>query len=304
MFNAQDRKIKKLGITLLCTSLALSSMMLPALAVPPDYTVLGNVNIPGLSASQCVSTDASMNLISTGFACGSGSGTVTAVTGSGNILSSGGTTPNITTVAAPTFAGALTAGSLTTAGALSALSLTGTGLTPGDCVQTTTGGLLTTTASACSTGVVQSVTAGTNISVTGTTAAPVVNVAAAPTFAGTVTAANVIDSGLTANQCVRTNASSQLSSSGELCPTTYISGTRAGGLHIETSQQTPSATTPWEATMTFAVAYTAAPFCTTNIVNATPLYSGATIVSESTTAVTIFDASQQGYTYNVICIGY
>jgi len=41
----------------------------------------------------------------------SGVGTVTAVTGSGNILSSGGTTPNITTVSSPTFPGLVTASS-------------------------------------------------------------------------------------------------------------------------------------------------------------------------------------------------
>jgi hypothetical protein len=182
--------------------------------------------------------------------------------------------------------------------------LTATGLTAGDCVQTGVGGLLTVTASACSTGVVQSVAGGTNITITGTTANPIVNTVAAPTFSGTVTAGNIINNGLTASQCAASNASKQMVSSGELCPTTYISGTRAGGLHIETFQLTASATTPWEATGTFGAAYTVAPFCTTTIINSTPLYSGADIVSESTTTVVIFDASQQGYKYNVQCIGF
>lgn len=262
----------------------------------PFSTVTGGLNIPGLTASQCIATDANKNLVSTGAACGTGS--VTAVTGSGNISSSGGATPNITISATPSFT------SVTASGAVSGGTLLGTGLTSGDCVQAGSGGLLTTTATACSTGVVQSVTGGTNITVTGTTANPVVNTVAAPSFSGTVTAGQVIDSGLTASQGVSTNASSQLISSGEASPTTYINGARAGGLHIETKQLTPSSSTPWEATMTFASAYTTAPLCTATIINSTPLYAGATIVSESTTAAVIFDSSQQGYTYNVICIGY
>jgi len=313
MFNVLERNIQRSAIVLLSTALGLTSMAAPALAIGAGDAVFFGINVPGLTPSQCVTTDAADNLVSTGFACGSGSGTVTAVTGSGNILSSGGTTPNITTVAAPTFAGNVTGGSFTSAGAgnfgsvsatgaVSGATLLGTGLTTGDCIQAAAGGLLTSTAAAC--GTVTSVNAGTNTSVTGTAAAPIVNVIASPTFAGTATAAQIIDSGLTALNCVGTSAASQLNSSGELCPTTYIAGTRAGGLHIETFQLTTSATTPWQATGTFGHSFTAAPFCTTNIINATPVYSGAAIVSESTTAVVIYDSANQGYIYNVHCIGF
>lgn len=204
-----------LGLTLAAT---------PVLAVPPaNSTVVNTLNLSGNTASQCLATDASKTVVSTGAVCATG--TVTAVTGSGNILSSGGTTPNITTVTSPT-------------------------------------------------------------------------------FSGTVTAGQVIDSGLTASQGIATNGSSQLISSGEAAPTTYIAGARAGGLHVETRQVTTSATTPWQATMTFGVAYTAAPLCTATSFNSTPNPIPVDVVSESTTAAVIFDGSESAAVFNVICIGF
>lgn len=312
MFNVPEHNIRRSAVVLLFTALSLSSTVAPALAIGAGDAVFNGINVPSLTPSQCVATDAANNLISTGFACGTGSG-VTAVTGSGNVLSSGGTTPNITTVAAPTFAGNVTGGSFTSAGAgnfgsvnatgaVSGATVLATGLTVGDCIQAAAGGLLTSTPSAC--GTVTSVNAGTNTTITGTAEAPIVNVSAAPTFAGTITAANVINNGLTALNCAGTDAVKQMNSSGELCPTTYISGVRGGGLHVETSQKVVPSVTPWQSTFTFGHSYTAAPFCTTTILNATPLYSGATIVSESTTNVVIYDSSNQGYTYNIICVGF
>jgi hypothetical protein len=218
MFNARTRK------TLAATVLVFATASAPALAVPPaNSTVINTLNLSGNTASQCLATDASKTVVSSGAICGTG--TVTAVTGSGNILSSGGTTPNITTVTSPT-------------------------------------------------------------------------------FTGTVTAGQVIDSGLTASQGVATNGSSQLISSGEAAPTTYIAGARAGGLHVETKQVTTSATTPWEATVTFGAAYTAAPLCTATSFNSGPNPIPVDVVSESTTAAVIFDGSESAAVFNVICIGF
>jgi len=96
----------------------------------------------------------------------------------------------------------------------------------------------------------------------------------------------------------------QMVSSGELCPTTYIAGARAGGLHIETKQVTTSATTPWEATVTFGAAYTVAPLCTATSFNSGPNPIPVDVVSESTTAAVIFDGSESAAVFNVICIGF
>jgi len=55
--------MKRVGIAIVSASLCLTSTN-PALAIPADYSVFGNLNIPGLTASKCVSTDANKNLIS------------------------------------------------------------------------------------------------------------------------------------------------------------------------------------------------------------------------------------------------
>ncbi len=212
---AQGSKFKKL-CTSLITAALVGAMSSPAFAFAPFYTVIGNENIPGLTASQCVATDASKNLVSTGFACGSGSGTVTSVTGTAN-----------------------------------------------------------------------------EITVVNPTTTPVISIPSNPVIPG-----------LAASNCVGTNGSSALTSSGELCPTTYIAGVRAGGLHIETKQVTASATTPWEATVTFGAAYTAAPLCMATSFNATPNPIPVDIVSESTTTAVIFDGSQSGAVFNVVCVGF
>jgi hypothetical protein len=218
MFSARTRK------TLAATVLAFATASAPALAVPPaNSTVVNTLNLSGNTASQCLATDSNKTVVSSGAVCGTG--TVTSVTGSGNILSSGGTTPNITTVTAPT-------------------------------------------------------------------------------FSGTATVGNLINNGLTASQCAQTNGSSQMVSSGELCPTTYIAGVRAGGLHVETKQITTSATTPWQGTITFGVAYSAAPLCTATSFNSGPNPIPVDIVSESTTAAVIFDGSESAAVFNVICIGF
>lgn len=55
--------MKRVGIAIVSASLCLTSTN-SALAIPADYSVFGNINIPGLTASKCVSTDANKNLIS------------------------------------------------------------------------------------------------------------------------------------------------------------------------------------------------------------------------------------------------
>lgn len=83
-----------------------------------------NAIVTSLSPSQCVSTDSSNNLVSSGAACGGSSG-VASVSGTGNIASTGGTTPVISITDSPTFTGITTIG---TAGSYSgALLAIGTG---------------------------------------------------------------------------------------------------------------------------------------------------------------------------------
>ena len=83
-----------------------------------------------------------------------------------------------------------TKASITNSGGLIATAITDSGITSGQCVQTSTGGLLTGTGSACgSGGAVSSVTAGAsgNITSSPTTGAVVVDLVTNPTLTGTVT---------------------------------------------------------------------------------------------------------------------
>lgn len=222
MFNAQTRKLSSVLFT---SVVALVATVSPVLAFTAGYTVVNNLNIPGITASRCMHTDGSNNVASTSTDCSTG--TVTSVSGTAN-----------------------------------------------------------------------------QITVTSPTTTPVISITNNPILPGTTTVGNLINSGLTASQCVGSDASKQLNSSGELCPTTYIAGVRAGGLHVETKQVTASATTPWQATVTFGAAYTAAPLCTATSFSAVPNVFPVDIVSESTTTAVIFDGSQSGAVFNVICIGF
>lgn len=130
---------------------------------------------------------------------------LTSITGTGNISVTALPSPVVSITAAPTFG-----------------QITDSGLTSGNCVQASTGGLLTTVAAACGTGTVTSVSGSGNISSTGG-AAPTVSITNAPTFTGTATVGNLIDSGLTASTCVGANGSKQLVSSSSCV--TSVSGT-------------------------------------------------------------------------------
>lgn len=78
---------------------------------------------------------------------------VTSVTGSGNIASSGGTTPNVTVTNAPTFTGNVTGGSLT------ALNLTSN-----DCLRSVSG-VIQSASTDCPSGAIGALTAGTGIAI-------------------------------------------------------------------------------------------------------------------------------------------
>jgi len=104
-----------------------------------NFAVAGSFYSPNLPFGQCLSAGSQGRIIGSGASCASG--TVTAVTASGNLASSGGNTPNVTVTDAPTFAGPVTAA-----------NIIDTALTSGNCVQAGAGGLLTTTGSACGSG--------------------------------------------------------------------------------------------------------------------------------------------------------
>jgi len=168
------------------------------------------------------------------------------------------------------------------------------GVTASRCLETDGSSTVVPASGVCASGTVTSVSGTANqITVTNPTTTPVVSIPSNPTIPG-----------LSASNCVSTNGSSALTSSGEQCPTTYIAGARASGLHIETKQVTTSATTPWEATVTFGAAYTAAPLCTATSFNSGPNPIPVDVVSESTTTAVIFDGSESAAVFNVICIGF
>jgi hypothetical protein len=72
----------------------------PSAILADNGTTLGllDLNDAHLTPGQCVQAGTNGQLTSTGSACGTGTGTVTAVTATGPITSSGGTTPNIACV--------------------------------------------------------------------------------------------------------------------------------------------------------------------------------------------------------------
>jgi hypothetical protein len=69
----------------------------------------------------------------------------------------------------------------------------------------------------------------------------------------------------------------------------------------QVAQVTTSAVTPFQATFTFGTPYASPPICVATCFSSAPLTTMATIVSESNSAVTIYDSSQTGAQYNVQC---
>lgn len=129
-----------------------------------DAPTFGQITVSGLTVGRCVQTTTGGLLTVAAAACGTGSGTVTSVTGSGNIASSGGITPNVTITNAPTFTGTATVG-----------NLADSGLSVSTCVGADTAAVLKS-----STNCIASVGVGSNIINTGTATAPVIALTSVP----------------------------------------------------------------------------------------------------------------------------
>lgn len=154
-----------------------------SIALVSSPAIVG-LNLSGLNASQCVRTDGSKNLGSSGLDC------ITALTAGTNITVGSGVSPTIATVASPSFT-----------------SLTETSATVNSCVRTNGAKLFVSATGDCIIGI----NAGANISVGGTFVSPTIDVVSNPTFAGLTL------SGLTAGQCVSTAGGGLLTTTA--CPT-------------------------------------------------------------------------------------
>lgn len=173
------------------------------------------------------------------------SGTVTAVTGTGNISSSGGTTPNVTITNAPTFTGAVVGG-----------GFTDTGLAINSCVGTNS--VKTLNSINC----VTSVSGTGNIASTGGTT-PVVSVTNAPTFTGQVAAASYKASNLTSGDCLE-SLSGVVTSTSTSCPNGSLGGVTAGSNIVVSTPNPNSPTVAVTNAPTFSGAVTANSFILTN----------------------------------------
>jgi hypothetical protein len=179
-------------------NMAVGSGLTPSVATiaAPSFT---NITDSGLTATRCVRTSTGGLLNSATADC------LTAVTAGTNIVVSGlGTAPTVATSTTPTFS-----------------TITDSGLTPGQCVAVTTGGLFTGTT--CAGGAVTSVV-GTSpilVALAAGTATVSLDSAASPTLAGLTL------SGLTASSAVCTSGSSALTTSG--CSSGGVTSVTAGG---------------------------------------------------------------------------
>ncbi len=185
----------------------------PVMAFDGTSLGIGGLNDSALSPGNCVQAAANGQLTTVAGACSTGSGTVTAVTGTSPIVSSGGTTPAISCTTCLTTSSAVvtsvtSANSLLTAspttgavvltpnetpvftGQVSGASYKAGNLTSGDCLSSSAGVVVSTsTACASGGGSVTSVTGTTNqINVTNSTTTPVVSLVAAPIVSGLFTA--------------------------------------------------------------------------------------------------------------------
>jgi hypothetical protein len=310
--NAPPDATSVLEYTITATAGGISGVVNPTLAAE---SIPGALSLSALPSGSCLQTGAGGVIQATGLPCGSGSGAIAAVAGSGNITSSTVSgTATVGIVNNPTFTGTPTIASGTTSGSLqfgsdatAFLSRTGTdafgfsssgsttlavpgglisgssgygptsatvngtltannvitstetisGLTPNQCVQTTTGGLLTTTGGSCAgVGSVSSVVAGASGNVTVNTVSGVatVDVVNNPTFTGPVTASSFtgsgagLTSGSVPNAALATapvtsvSGSGAISSSGGLTPTiSVVSSPGFSGTATSTSFQATGA---------------------------------------------------------------
>lgn len=196
------------------------------------------------SAGDCLQATTNGEIVATAAACGTGSGTVTSVTGTTNqiAVATGTTTPVISIPSNPTLPGTTTVG-----------NLINSGLTASECIGTNG-----TKQETSNTNCVQTVTGTANqVTITGT-ATPTLSLPttliAPGTFAATT---SITDSGLTTGQCVQIGTAGLLTGTGVACGSG--SGTLTGvtaGTNIVVS--TPSPTSP-------TVSVTNAPSFTGNV---------------------------------------
>lgn len=137
-----------------------------ALASSPS---IAGLTLSGLNANQCVDTNGSKALTSTGLDCLSG------LTAGLNIAVGSGSAPSVATIATPSFT-----------------AITDTGLNASVCTRTNGSKVLTSATADCIVGI----NAGTNIVVGGTFTSPTVSTSTTPVFSA------ITDSGITAGQCV------------------------------------------------------------------------------------------------------
>jgi hypothetical protein len=251
----------------------------------PSFTgnvTAGNVTDSALTSGNCVQASTGGLLTTTAAACGSGSGGVTSVTGSGNIQVTAGATPVVTITNAPNFTSNITVGTNGTAnagilfaaasghtveqvnGSQTVATISGTainfnngstsyasmdqsgnlGLTGslhatsfyGSGANITTG---TIPDAALVTAPVTSLTAGSNI-VVGSGSTPTVAVTNAPSFTGPLSASTLTATGLTSGDCVQASTGGLLTTATGACSTGTVTGLTAGNGIVVGTGPTPS----------------------------------------------------------------
>jgi hypothetical protein len=248
-------------------------------------SLAANPIITGSTASTCAGYNSSQQLVSS-------NNCVTSVTGTANqITSSGGSTPTLSTPT--TF---IAPGSIA-----STTSITDGGIATGNCLQTSTAGLITGTGSVCGTGsgTVTSVTsANALISVATGTTTPVLTGNETPTFTGTATAANlstsgtITDSSLTAGLCVSSSTASVLvsgipGSGGGSCITSLaVSGTNL------TTSGTTNVTLGFSSSPTFSTNVTDGGLTSGDCVQAS---TGGLLTSSASSCPTATAPTQQNF---------
>jgi len=300
-----------------------SQISLPSLAVPNNAEFRG-VTDYGLTASACVGTDASKQLVSN-LNCGTGSGTLTGITAGNDIVVTGSApTPTVAVTNSPTFTGIITATAVNplrlgtahvgTTGIISLANNNGTGAGFTDIYANNT--VITSgVAAAC-----------LSFSLEGVAGNPM-----ALDCSGDIGIAGFFASAtLTSGRCLQATTNGQIANAASSCvtgvtagnssitvggtataPTISVtnpvtlnqSGVAKAGAHIETANSTSVAALS-NGTFTFATAYAAAPVCNvatvTGTLSVTPAFN---VVSVTTTVLTVENTNAGAQSYEAICIG-
>lgn len=179
------KKILSLAVLLLLPIAAEAQTQI--FTIPFGQNFLGPVLLNYIPTGNCLTTTTNGQIVGTGAACASGGGGgVTSVTGSGNINSSGGATPNITISNSPTFTGTVTTLNAGVTGTLTVgTNIADVSLVSGQCLVANGGQIITSSGSATCGGVtltpvLNSGVSGTPSFLPGTGQGPI----AVTTFAG------------------------------------------------------------------------------------------------------------------------